>query len=220
MLDFSWLRILIFLGVWAVVWLPIALIVSRWLSWQSNQALLPQQKIALLLSLYFLSPLVLTVGLKLEELPLSFVGLGLNSQIWFDVALGLGISISSLIIIFIVKFSLGWINWHGENAQNLLPLLLPILALSLLISLVEEVVFRGYIFGSLLTDNPFWVAAIFSSVVFALLHLIWERKQTIPQLPGLWLMGMILVGARLATDGYIYLALGMHAGWVWGFDLY
>ncbi|MGL5793586.1 MAG: lysostaphin resistance A-like protein, partial [Waterburya sp.] len=98
----------------------------------------------------------------------------------------------------------------------LLPLILPILGLSLLISLVEEVVFRGYIFTILLTDHSYWLAAIMSSLIFALLHLIWERKATLPQIPGLWLMGMILVGARLLNNDNIYLALGLHAGWIWG----
>jgi uncharacterized protein len=82
--------------------------------------------------------------------------------------------------------------------------------------LVEEVIFRGYIFITLLADNSFWLAAIASSMIFAGLHLIWERKQTLPQLPGLWLMGMVLVAARILTNDTLYLAIGLHGGWIWG----
>ncbi|MBE9048301.1 CPBP family intramembrane metalloprotease [Pleurocapsales cyanobacterium LEGE 10410] len=82
--------------------------------------------------------------------------------------------------------------------------------------MVEELVFRGYVFSTLLSDNSYWLAATMSSLIFALLHLIWERKATFPQIPGLWLMGMVLVMARLVNNNNIYLALGLHAGWIWG----
>jgi hypothetical protein len=36
-----------------------------------------------------------------------------------------------------------------------------------------------------------------------------------PQLPGLWLMGMVLVLARYVDGGSLGLAWGLHAGWVW-----
>jgi membrane protease YdiL (CAAX protease family) len=52
-------------------------------------------------------------------------------------------------------------------------------------------------------------------LIFAVLHLLWEQKETIPQLPGLWLMGMVLVLARLADDNNLGIAWGLHAGWVW-----
>ncbi|HAJ62065.1 MAG TPA: CPBP family intramembrane metalloprotease domain-containing protein, partial [Cyanobacteria bacterium UBA8543] len=60
------------------------------------------------------------------------------------------------------------------------------------------------------------VAAAISSVIFALLHLIWDRQDTLPQLPGLWLMGMVLVLARWVDDGSLGLAWGLHAGWICG----
>lgn len=216
MLDSSWSKIFTFFGVWAVVWLPIALILSRWLKWQPNQLLEPKQKISLVLSLYILAPAIIAWKFKLEKLSFIDLGLGLNSQILTNIVLGLLISLGSLIIIYIFKSTFNLIDWHQENIGKLFPLLLPILILSLFISIVEEVVFRGYIFNTLQRDNYLWLAAISSSAIFALLHLIWERRKTIPQLPGLWLMGMVLIGATIGDRGHIYLALGLHAGWVWG----
>lgn len=216
MLDSSWSKIFVFFGVWAAVWLPIAFILSRLIGWQPNQPLAPKQKIVLLLSLYILAPVVLAWQVRLEKLSLIDLGLGFNSHILADVILGLVISLTSLIIIFVAKSALNLVSWHRENIKNLLPLLAPILALSLLVSAIEEIVFRGYIFSTLLTDNSFWLAAISSSAIFALLHLIWERKETAPQIPGLWLMGMVLIGAVIINQGHIYLALGLHAGWIWG----
>ena len=48
------------------------------------------------------------------------------------------------------------------------------------------------------------------------MHLLWERRLTIPQLPGLWLLGMVLVLARGFDGGNLALAWGLHGGWVLG----
>jgi uncharacterized protein len=45
--------------------------------------------------------------------------------------------------------------------------------------------------------------------------LVWEQRETAPQLPGLWLMGMVLVLARFADRNNLGLAWGLHAGWIW-----
>ena len=216
MLDLSWLKVISFFVVWAVAWLPIALGMSKWIGWQPNQPLEPKQKIALLLSLYLLVPIILGWKFKLERLSPIFFGLSLNSHILTNLVFGLIIALTSLIIVFVAQFYCGLIEWHRQNLGNLFPLLVPIFVLSLSIGAIEEIVFRGYIFSTLLTDQYWWLAAVCSSAIFALLHLIWERKQTIPQLPGLWLMGMVLIGARVISGGQIYLAIGLHAGWVWG----
>ncbi len=82
------------------------------------------------------------------------------------------------------------------------------------VAIIEELVFRGVFLNLLLQDYNIAIAATVSSLIFALLHLVWERENTLPQLPGLWLMGMILVGARLVDGGSLGLAIGLHAGWV------
>jgi uncharacterized protein len=58
-------------------------------------------------------------------------------------------------------------------------------------------------------------STIFTSLLFAGLHAIWEGKAVLPQLPGLWLMGMVLTLARQVDGDSLGLAWGLHAGWVW-----
>ena len=216
MLDTSWLKVFTFFGVWAVVWLPIAFIVSRLIDWQPNKTLNPQQKLVLLASLYILTPVVLGWKMKVESLSFANLGLSLNSNIFVSIVLGLVIAFLSLFIVFSLESALNLVSWHFSNLQQLLTLFLPILLLGLAISLIEESIFRGYVFTTLVQDNSYWLAATVSSIIFALLHLIWEQKETFPQLPGLWLMGMILIGARLFNNGNIGLAIGLHAGWICG----
>ncbi|MEL6496782.1 MAG: CPBP family intramembrane glutamic endopeptidase [Cyanobacteria bacterium J06623_7] len=215
MIDKSWFNVLSFLGVWTAIWLPIAWLISRKINWSPTEALTPKQKLILLASLYALAPGIIWWRLHSESMSFAELGILSASAIWY-ILLGLGISIVSLVLIFSGETALNLVTWQWHNLRQLNSLLLPILCLGLAISLIEELVFRGYILATLITDSPIWLGAIASSTIFALLHLVWEREETLPQLPGLWLMGLVLVTARVLADDTIYLALGLHAGWIWG----
>ena len=206
---------LAFFGLWVANWLPIGGVVCQFIGWRPNRALTSKQKLILLASLYILVFGIIAWKIRIESL--SFTSLGLNStaRILPSILLGLVISLLSVVVIFALESVFGLVSWHQKNFQTLGSLFLPILVLSFFISFIEELIFRGYVFSTFLTDNPYWIAAIASSVIFALLHLIWERKQTLPQIPGLWLMGMVLISARTFDRDNIYLAIGLHAGWIW-----
>ena len=206
---------LAFFGLWAAIWLPIAGIVCQFIGWQPSKELTPKQKLVLLASLYVLAPAIVTW--KIKGASLSFTSLGLHStaNIWPSILLGLVISLLGVMAVFALELAFGLVSWHQRNLQIVWSLSLPILVLSFFISFIEELVFRGYVFSTLSTDSPYWLAAIVSSMIFALLHLIWERKRTLPQVPGLWLMGMVLIFARIVDSDSIYLAIGLHAGWIW-----
>ncbi|MBM7717484.1 membrane protease YdiL (CAAX protease family) [Bacillus thermophilus] len=66
------------------------------------------------------------------------------------------------------------INPGSENTQQILQLieLFPAIVIisSIIGPILEEIVFRKVIFGSLYDRLPFWVAALLSSVIFALAH--------------------------------------------------
>jgi len=212
----SWFNVFSFLGVWAVVWLPIAALVARQIDWQPKEPLTPQQKLVFLASLYVLAPGIIAGKIRAESMPIVDLGVSLiPSDLWY-ILFGLGVSLASLIVIFTLESVGNLVTWHRQNVRQIWALLLPILLLSLLISAIEELVFRGYLFATLSRDNSLAIASIISSLIFALLHLVWERKQTLPQLPGLWLMGMVLVAARVLSNDTIYFSLGLHAGWIWG----
>ena len=106
--------------------------------------------------------------------------------------------------------------WHPSNLGELKKLFLPLLGLGLWIAMTEEIIFRGILLNLLAEDFSLWIAASISSGIFAVLHLLWERQETIPQLPGLWLMAMVLVWSRVIDAGSLGLAVGLHGGWVWG----
>ncbi|MEL6440446.1 MAG: type II CAAX endopeptidase family protein [Cyanobacteria bacterium J06621_8] len=216
MLSASWFKVLTFFGVWAVIWVPIALLICRLINWQPSEPLAPQQKLILLASLYILIPGMVTWKINVEHLSFASLGLTPMSYLLRDQLWGLLLSLGSLASVLSIESALDLLDWQWHQAKQLRVLLLPIFGLSLVISFVEELVFRGYIFITLSADNSWLIAAIASSFIFALLHLIWERKQTLPQLPGLFLMGMVLIAARIISNNSLYLSVGLHTGWIWG----
>jgi membrane protease YdiL (CAAX protease family) len=129
------------------------------------------------------------------------------------------LAVVGLGIIFFLEGILAWVHWQPKNLTRAFALSLPLLIVALWVGITEELIFRGIFLSQLSQEYGFWVAGAISSLIFALLHLLWERQQTLPQLPGLFLMGMVLVWARAIDHGSLGLAWGLHSGWVWGLAL-
>ncbi|BAY88566.1 CAAX amino terminal protease family protein [Tolypothrix sp. PCC 7601] len=216
--------VMAFFIAWIGCWLPIAAVIAMALrarqeaialKLQPQKTFQPEQKLPLLIPLYLLAPLIIWGMSSLGLRSLSDYGFVANISLLGSLLLGFTLGVMSLTIVFIGQFWLGWCKWQESNFQLILPNLLPILLIALLVGAIEELVFRGFLFTELAREYPIWLAAIISSLIFALLHLVWEQRETIPQLPGLWLMGMVLVLARFADRGNLGIAWGLHAGWVW-----
>jgi membrane protease YdiL (CAAX protease family) len=207
--------VMAFFIAWVLCWLPVAVVTAIALNWQPGKSLQPEQKLPLLVPLYLLAPFILWginwLGLRSIS-DYGFVG---NISIFSSLLLGFGLGVISLAIVFAFQFWLGWCKWQESSNKLVLANLLPIPLIALLVGGIEELIFRGFLFTELNREYPVWLAAVISSVIFALLHLVWEQRETIPQLPGLWLMGMVLVLARFVDRGNLGIAWGLHAGWVW-----
>ncbi len=227
------LRVIAFFIAWVGCWLPIAIPIAIAINWHPPKPLAAGQKLPLLASLYPIAPLLLWGIAWVEGESFSAYGLPWNPGVLVSLGLGFGLAVLSLVVIFGLEWALGWISWQQSNWQQLPAVWLPTFVLGLWIGGTEELIFRGFILNTLM-DGGFkeasavsaemlvkptaalWVAAAISSLIFAVLHLVWEVRETLPQLPGLWLMGMVLVLARLCDRGNLGLACGLHAGWICG----
>lgn len=208
-------KIGVFFLVWLLLWLPLAVPIAIAVQWKPPQPLDSRQKLPLVASLYLLAPLVLWGFARLEQFPFSRYGLVWNGQLLRSLFSGFGIGAVGLLLLFGIQTLFGWVTWRSENWRRFGTALIPTLVLGLWIGVTEELIFRGFLFGQLLQEFDFWTSAIASSLIFSVLHLIWEGKQNIPQLPGLALMGVVLCLAVTANFGSLGLAWGLHAGWVW-----
>jgi hypothetical protein len=221
-------KIILFFSTWIVVWLPAAIVLAIALKWHPPQPL-GNKKLPLLASLYVIVPFILWATSWIENT--SFVNWGWDWQpaVFMSLMRGLGLGIISLVILFGLQLTAGWVELKksetstetGEKKINLWTLILNpasllTLLLALWISATEELIFRGCLQTILQQDYSVLIAAAIASFIFAIAHLIWAAKETLPQLPGLWLMGMVLTLARIADNGSLGLAIGIHAAWIWG----
>lgn len=212
----SVVKIVIFLITWAIAWLPIAIPVAIVSKWHPTKPMTNQQKIAMVVSLYLLAPAMVWLVALVEGASFLDYGLVWQPSLVLSVIWGLGLAVIGLSMVYGLQSLLGWQIWNWQNLPLVRSQTLPILGLGLAIGGIEELVFRGYLFNELRSDYSIWLAATISSLIFAFGHLIWERSQTYPQLPGLWLLGIVLVIARFKDGGSLGLAWGLHAGWIWG----
>jgi uncharacterized protein len=221
-------KVIVFFSTWVVLWLPVAIVLAIVLKWHPPQPL-GNKKLPLLASLYLIVPLILWATTWIEDTSFANWGWDWQPAVLISLLRGLGLGIVSLVILFGLQLTVGWIELQisetstetGEKNINFLALILnhstwPTLLLALWISATEELIFRGCLQTILQQDYSVLTAAAIASVIFAIAHLIWEAKETLPQLPGLWLMGMVLTLARIADNGNLGLAIGIHAAWIWG----
>ncbi|MEG4628571.1 type II CAAX endopeptidase family protein [Microcoleus sp. AR_TQ3_B6] len=221
-------KIILFFSTWIVVWLPAAIVLAIALKWHPPQPL-GNKKLPLLASLYVIVPFILWATTWIENTSLTNWGWAWQPAVFMSLMRGLGLGIISLVILFGLQLTAGWLDLKksetstetGEKKINfwtliLNPASLLTLLLALWISATEELIFRGCLQTILQQDYSILISAAIASFIFAIAHLIWAAKETLPQLPGLWLMGMVLTLARIADNGSLGLAIGIHAAWIWG----
>ncbi|MEG4989532.1 CPBP family intramembrane metalloprotease [Microcoleus sp. BR0-C5] len=221
-------KIILFFSTWIVVWLPAAIVLAIALKWHPPQPL-GNKKLPLLASLYLIVPFILWATSWMENTSFANWGWDWQPAVLMSLMRGLGLGIISLVILFGLQLTAGWIELKksetstetGEKKINFWTLIvnpasLLTLLLAVWISATEELIFRGCLQTILQQDYSVLIAAAIASFIFAIAHLIWAAKETLPQLPGLWLMGMVLTLARIADNGSLGLAIGIHAAWIWG----
>ncbi len=86
--------------------------------------------------------------------------------------------------------------------------------LFLLVGLLEEYSFRGYLLHTLADGIGFWPAAIILAILFAWVHM-GNSGETRVGIVAVVFFAMF-ASATLRATGNLWLAVGAHAGWDWG----
>lgn len=162
-----------------------------------------------------------------EPRMLRVCGLDISRHSGQELLIGLGLGLAGVLGIFVIAGWFGWLQW--QSFPTIFPrIMIEGLLVALGVGFAEELLFRGWLLEELRRDYSLVKSLWVSSVIFALLHFIKpiaEIWRTWLQFPGLLLLGMILVWAKDATvspknsHGSLGLAMGLHAGLVWGYYL-
>lgn len=149
---------------------------------------------------------------------------------------GLGAAAASMLLVYGIGLFAG-VYAPAPLAGGLAGELLKIILGMLLIGVIEEILFRGFILNALRKSLGALPAILLSSALFASVHFI---KPAEPAVTDQWYSGLLLLskpfaqagptflpevctlfcmGTVLATLSHwtrsVYIAVGLHAGWVW-----
>ncbi|MGK7891348.1 MAG: lysostaphin resistance A-like protein [Leptolyngbyaceae cyanobacterium] len=213
-------RILVFVGLLAAVWLPVYGILVVIIEDANTLSIA-------VMAVLFVDFVLLLQGWNrwVYGCDRSWLRYGLqwNKRNGQGLLLGGGIGLLCLLLLFGVQWSLGWVEWTPWRFPDLLPRLtigMSGLLVALGVGLGEELVFRGWLLDELERDYSPSTALWVSSVLFAILHFIRplsEIIRTFPQFPGLVMLGLLLVWAKRSRHGQLGISIGLHGGLVWGY---
>jgi membrane protease YdiL (CAAX protease family) len=172
------------------------------------------------------------------------VGLCRPSGQWGLLTTGLALGFSSLAFVAAIAVVAGARRFNpGLHAGQFALGILGAIGAAALVATLEEILFRGAIFGALRRGGSWEAALVVSSVFYAFVHFLGRHDTAGPitwhtgleSLPGmltnfghisaipsflnLTLAGMIL-GLAYQRTGNLYLSIGLHAGWIFWLKLF
>lgn len=170
--------------------------------------------------------LVTWACLRLRRQPLAAVGLRLDGA-WARGALGGALLGTALILLVAGLIVLcGGVRFHLDPNRSLGALGMGAWAFTW-VALLEELLFRGFVFQRLMDGIGRWPGLVAMAVLFALAHwgnpgmegatLAWASVDTV--------LGALLLGLAYLRTGSLALPVGIHFGWNWaqgallGFDV-
>lgn len=229
------LRILAFLGVLLIMWLPFAVPIQG-LAWQLKSDQIPLIALGILYVEFLVLLRIWRRRLYGDARPLHHCGLEFSGQFVKLALQGFAIGCLGVAVLFGIELMLGWATLVPQ--RNLLGLALEGLLTAIAVGFCEELFFRGWLLTEIEQDyGAFW-ALVVSSGVFAVAHFIRPLAvilATWPQGLGLYLLGVSLVWAKWIPHSVRYgngrrhrhgfrvgslgAPMGLHAGLVWSYYL-
>ncbi len=195
----------------------------------------------LVLALAGIWPLVRALGLR------SWAEIGWKRSVpwWREAGSGLAFGFVSLALAAVAALVFGGRQWRGDHTiAEWAKHLANAVGSALLVSVLEELLFRGAVFSALRRGGSFAFAAAVSSGVYALVHFFERPPEPIqvdattgflmlgrmlhgfmdpsamfPGLLTLALAGGLLAWARERT-GALWFGMGLHAGWIFWLKSY
>ncbi|MBW4420004.1 MAG: CPBP family intramembrane metalloprotease [Myxacorys californica WJT36-NPBG1] len=201
------IRIGLFVLTLLTIWVPIALPITRLVSDNNLATILTMP---LLYAEFVL--LVVLWGRFVYQQPnlLKRYGFRQPRRTIRNLAKGLSIGLISLMLMFVVQSLFGWVIWQAPQ-PTFAQIFVEGAIVAIAYGVAEELLFRGWLLDELQRGYSARTALLLSSLIFAGLHLRFV------QFPALFVLGLILVWAKRATDGRLGLSIGLHAGLIWGY---
>lgn len=169
-----------------IIWgigLPIFILIKNIFGKYYVPLISPKYGFILFLSIYILSSLIMfvypiyvckkrqfwplisitNIQNVLKEFCLSFL-------YWLMIGIVLGIIMTSIMKLFNVSDQQSLMDRFISNISNTTVLSIILLYISIWGPIIEEIFFRGFLYNSLKTHFPVWIAIIFQAIFFSIIH--------------------------------------------------
>ncbi len=211
------MRLLFFVGVLSILWLPIAIPLYLLLERDRNLASILNY-VLLFIDLLFLWRFWGKLVYQEADI-FNRYGLVKSQRNGRELFQGLAIGFWFCLSLFITEALFGWIEVVSPSV-SLFKIVVEGLLSATGIALVEELLFRGWLLDELQRDYSKGISLWIGATVFALAHFIKPMEEiirTAVTFPALMLVGMILILAKYRHGDRLGICLGIHAGLVWGY---
>jgi len=153
---------------------------------------------------------------RLRGEPLSSVGYRLDSRWFREIAGGTLLGIGTVLVVVGMVFAIGGVRFELDAARSV-GALLSGLYIFLFVALMEENLYRGFIFQRLLDGIGIWPAQIAMALLFALLHWGNPGMQGSTEIVATLdlFFGALMLGLAYLRTRSLALPIGLHLGWNW-----
>ncbi len=172
-----------------------------------------------------------------DQRPFSDTGIFLTRVWWIDLGFGLLLGAILMTLVFLVELAAGWITiseifYTAGSDQSFVVSILSPLPLLLLVGIVEELAFRGYLllnaaeglnFSFINPRTALIIAWLLSSLIFGVMHAFLPNATATSTanivMAGIWLgLGYVLTGSIAIPIG-IHITWNFFQGYVFGFPV-
>jgi uncharacterized protein len=220
-------RMLSFLVVLILLWLPGLALIYGVMSNTQNMADPRTQNLVTILTMGLLAIEFMILlpwwGRQVYQHPNLFYRYGLvltrkNGLLWLK---GLAIGWCATAALYLTQWLCGWGTWQSPSLP-LWQLVLESIPTMIGVGLAEELFFRGWMLDELERDYAPQVALVSNASLFAFAHFLKPiplMLQSLPQFPGLFLMGVVMIIAKRQHGNLLGIPIGIHGGMIWAFYL-
>ena len=222
-IPFGALRVFIFLVVWIIALATVEFFGLRWMEDvfpDIDQRSIPFQSVARGFSLVISLVIVYLFRKLIDRRPLFNQWFSITQR-KIDLFTGFGAGVVMIALGALVLHLLGYIQFSPGNLSGIE--LFQYIVFFFIVSLLEELIFRGYVLDNLLTDMHPFFALFISSALFMALHLLNPNVEPLP-IVNLFLAGFLL-GVSFIYTKNLWFPIGLHWSWnlfqgpVFGFEV-
>jgi membrane protease YdiL (CAAX protease family) len=148
-----------------------------------------------------------------DHRPFKSVGLPLHPRLGVEWGQGIFLGLLMISLVFIVEYALGYIHlqWRGDSASAIETSFIMTLLMFIWFGFGEELLFRGYLFQTLIEGTNRYIAILIMSVLFGAAHIA-NPNATPLGVANTVLAGVWLSVAYLKTRT-LWFPTALHATW-------